>query len=391
MQVSMNKQKEDYYSVLNVDRQASDAEIKKAYKRLAMKYHPDRNPNNKSAEEKFKTVSEAYEILSDKNKRQAYDMHGHAGVDAASGFGGFQRSGTSGANFTDIFDDIFGDIFGRATGGGHAQHARQHMRAGADLRYSLDLSLEQAVHGTEVKIRIRTHVPCKSCKGSGAKDGAQPVSCQSCGGQGQVRLQQGFFSIQQTCPTCHGMGRVIKDHCRSCGGDGLSAEEKTLSVKVPAGVDNGDRIRLAGEGEAGLRGGPAGDLYVHVNVREHEIFKRDGINLLCEVPISFVTAALGGEIEVPTLEGRLRLKIPSESQTGRIFRMRGHGVRSARGEGPGDLLCKVIVETPVNLDNKQQDMLREFETTMQDKVHKFSPKTSSWLNLVKKFFADMKF
>ena len=380
--------KEDYYSILNISRNASDDEIKKAYRRLAMKYHPDRNSGNKDSEHKFKTINEAYEVLSDKSKRQAYDMYGHAGVDASS----FHTArGGGGAGFADIFEDIFGDIFGgRATGGGGAS-SRSYAQQGADLRYSLDLSLEEAVRGTEVKIRIRTRVACSSCKGTGAKGGAKPVACNTCGGSGQVRLQQGFFSIQQTCPACHGRGSVIKEYCKQCGGSGLINDQKTLSVKVPAGVDSGDRIRLAGEGEAGPNKGLCGDLYVHINVKEHNIFKRDGIHLYCDVPISIATAALGGEVEVPTLEGRLKLKIPAETQTGKLFRLRNKGVRSVRGDGPGDLLCRVVVETPVNLNKEQKELLQQLEDSMCKDSQRCTPKASSWFKSVKNFFDEMKF
>lgn len=378
--------KEDYYSLLGVSRDANEADIKKAYRRLAMKCHPDRNEGDKEAEKKFKAISEAYEVLSDAQKRQAYDMYGHAGVDQSAG--GFHGAG-AGGNFSDIFEDIFGDIFGRATG--HSRSGRSAVYKGADLSYTLELSLEEAVRGSEVKIRVPTRISCSVCKGTGAKDGAEPVACRTCGGSGQVRMQQGFFSIQQTCPACRGRGKVITEHCRKCGGNGLINEEKTLSVKVPAGVDTGDRIRLAGEGEAGPNGGPCGDLYVQIQVREHNIFHREGIHIYCEVPISFTTAALGGEVEVPTLDGRMKLKIPTETQTGKLFRMRGRGVRSVRNEGPGDLLCKVIVETPINLDKNQRDLLKQLETSMGEQPQKYNPQTNSWFKRVKNFFEEMKF
>lgn len=380
--------KEDYYSLLGVNRNASDADIKKAYRRLAMKYHPDRNAGDKEAEKKFKAISEAYEVLSEPQKRQAYDRYGHAGVDQTAG--GFHAA--AGGNFTDIFEDIFGDIFGGGRGAGsHGRGGRATVYKGADLSYTLELSLEEAVRGNEVKIRVPTRVACGTCKGTGSKDGAEPVACRTCGGAGQVRMQQGFFSIQQTCPACRGRGRVITDHCRRCGGNGLITEEKTLSVKVPAGVDNGDRIRLAGEGEAGPNGGPHGDLYVQIQVREHNIFQRDGIHLYCEVPVSFTTAALGGEVEVPTLDGRVKLKIPEETQTGKLFRMRGRGVRSVRNEGPGDLLCKVTVETPINLSHNQRAMLQQLEDSIRVQPQRHNPQTNSWFQRVKKFFDDMKF
>jgi molecular chaperone DnaJ len=377
--------KRDYYEVLGVEKNASEAELKKAYKRLAMKYHPDRNPDDAEAEEKFKEAKEAYEVLNDAQKRAAYDQFGHAGVDpsaaagAGAGFGG-------GANFSDVFGDIFGDIFGGGRGGG-----RQQAQRGADLRYNLTLTLEEAVQGTTVKIRVPTMVHCDTCGGSGAKKGTSPKTCDTCGGHGQVRIQQGFFSVQQTCPKCHGSGQMISDPCGTCHGQGRVQEHKTLSVKVPAGVDTGDRIRLAGEGEAGEQGAPAGDLYVQVRVREHAIFKRDDTDLYCEVPIDFVTATLGGELEVPTLDGRVKLKVPAGTQTGKIFRMRGKGVRSVRGQAVGDLLCAVNVETPVNLNGKQKDLLREFGNSLSSSGKEHNPQTHSWVDGVKKFFDDMKF
>ena len=375
--------KEDYYALLGVDRNATDEEIKKAYRRLAMKHHPDRNAQDKDAERKFKEVSEAYEVLSDPQKRQAYNMHGHAGVDASAA-----AQARGGSNFSDIFDDIFGDVFG---GRGGRQGGGNAVYKGADLSYTLDLSLEDAVHGSEVKIRVPTKVACKTCKGSGAKDGSAPVTCRTCNGNGQVRIQQGFFSIQQTCPSCRGKGKVIADQCKPCNGSGLTRDEKTLSVKVPPGVDSGDRIRLSREGEAGPNGGPNGDLYVQVQVRPHAIFQREAIHLYCEVPISFTTSALGGEIEVPTLEGRLKLKIPAETQTGKLFRLRGKGVRSVHNEGPGDLICKVLVETPVNLDKQQKQWLQQLEESMQQNANKNTPQTSSWFKRLKVFFDEMKF
>lgn len=378
--------KEDYYSVLSVDRKASDDEIKKAYRKLAMKYHPDRNKDDKDAESKFKTVNEAYEILSDKQKRAAYDMHGHAGVDPSAAA---QARAHAEANFSDIFGDIFGDMFGGGAGMGGGRRSRvQH---GADLRYNIELSLEEAIRGTTVTVKINTLVGCKTCKGSGAKDGSKPVTCTSCNGQGQVRMQQGFFSIQQTCPTCGGSGQVIKDHCTACRGEGRVSESKTLSIKIPPGVDNGDRIRLAGEGEAAPHGGEPGDLYVQVHVKAHHIFTREGPNLYCEVPVGYTVVALGGEIEVPTLDGRVKLKIPPETQTGKLFRLRGKGVKTLRGEGPGDCLCRVTVETPVNLSAAQKDMLKQFEASLVGAEDKHSPQARSWFKNVKAFFEEMKF
>jgi molecular chaperone DnaJ len=374
--------KRDYYEVLGVEKNASEAELKKAFKRMAMKYHPDRNPDDTDAEAKFKEAKEAYEVLGDAQKRAAYDQFGHAGVEGGMGGG----PGAGGASFSDIFGDVFGDIFGGGGGRGGAQRARR----GADLRYNLELSLEEAVRGTTVKIRVPTSVLCSTCNGSGAKKGSSPETCSTCHGAGQVRMQQGFFSLQQTCPHCQGTGQIIKDPCGTCHGHGRVQEHKTLSVKVPAGVDNGDRIRLSGEGEAGERGAPPGDLYVQIAVKEHPLFMREENNLYCEVPISFVTAALGGELEVPTLDGRVKLKIPSETQSGKLFKLRGKGVKSVRGGPVGDLLCRVLIETPVNLSSKQKDLLKQFEATMSDKGTKHSPKEHSWLDGVKKFIDDIK-
>ena len=366
--------KRDYYEVLGVAKDAAAAEIKKAYRRLAMKHHPDRNPDNAEAEEKFKEAKEAYEILSDEQKRGAYDQFGHAGVDPSAGGGGF------GGGFSGDFGDIFSDIFG---GGGRRRGGQQPSR-GADLSYTLALDLEEAVKGTEVQIKVPTLVACKPCDGSGAKPGSKPVSCTMCGGVGQVRMQQGFFSVQQTCPTCHGKGKMISDPCSSCKGRGRVEQEKTLSAKIPAGVDTGDRIRLAGEGEAGEGGTPPGDLYVQVSVREHKLFQRDGKHLYCDVPISFVDAALGGEIDVPTLSGRVKLKVPAETQTGKLFRLRGKGVSPVRGGSTGDLICRVMLETPVNLNKKQKDLLRTFNDSLDSAKH--APQKHGWFDGVKSFF-----
>ncbi|MCC7120704.1 MAG: molecular chaperone DnaJ [Gammaproteobacteria bacterium] len=372
--------KRDYYEVLGIARTASEADIKKAYRRLAMKYHPDRNDGDVGAEEQFKETKEAFEILSDQQKRAAYDQFGHAGVDpqAGGGFGG-------GAGFSDIFESVFGDIFGGGARGG------SRVYRGADLRYDLELSLEDAVRGTEVKIRLPTVIECESCDGNGSRSKAAPETCSSCNGVGQIRMQQGFFSVQQTCPACRGRGRVVKDPCGACGGTGKARGHKTIAVKIPAGVDTGDRIRLGGEGEPGQNGGPAGDLYVNVVVREHSIFTREGTDLYSEVPIDFVTATLGGELEVPTLEGRVVLKIPPETQSGRMFRMRGKGVKSVRGGATGDLICRVTIETPVSLNKQQKDLLRAFGESLAGEGVRHSPRASSWLDGVKKFFEDMKF
>lgn len=373
----------DFYEVLGVSRDASERDIKKAYKRLAMKYHPDKNPGDDTAAEKFKEVKLAYEILTDDQKRAAYDQYGHAafeqgGMGGGGGFGG-------GADFSDIFGDVFGDIFGGGRRGGQARAQR-----GADLRYNMELSLEEAVRGVTKEIDVPTYVSCDPCGGSGAKPGSSPQTCGTCHGQGQVQMRQGFFAVQQTCPTCHGRGKIIKDPCNSCHGQGRVQKTKTLSVKIPAGVDTGDRIRLTGEGEAGEFGAPAGDLYVQVHVRDHHIFTRDGNNLYCEVPVSFTMAALGGEVEVPTLDGRVNLKVPTETQTGRMFRMRGKGVQSVRGGGLGDLICKLVVETPVNLSSKQKELLREFEESLGGSAaKKHKPKSEGFFDGVKKFFDDL--
>lgn len=374
--------KRDYYEILCVSKNASAAELKKAYKRLAMKFHPDRNPDDGEAEAKFKEAKEAFEVLNDAQKRAAYDQFGHAGVDPS--MGGGPGGGPGAAGFGDIFGDVFGDIFGGGRGGG------SRAQRGSDLRYTLDLDLEDAVAGTTVKIKVPTAVTCDECGGSGARKGSSPKTCPTCHGHGQVRMQQGFFSVQQTCPTCHGQGQVIEDPCPACHGHGTVQETKTLSVKVPPGVDTGDRIRLAGEGEAGSHGAPTGDLYVQIRVKDHPIFTRDGNNLYCEVPIGFVTAALGGEMEVPTLESRVKLRIPAETQSGKLFRMRGKGVKPVRGGAQGDLLCRVVVETPVNLTSEQKSLLEKLGQSMGEAHAKHSPQHSSWLDGVRSFFDNLK-
>lgn len=372
--------KEDYYKTLGVESSASGADIKKAYRKLAMKYHPDRNSNNADAEAKFKEVKEAYEVLSDPEKRSRYDQFGHAGVDAASMGGGHAGS----AGFGDIFDDIFGDMFGGGRGGrGSAQH-------GADLRYPLELSLEEAVFGVSRNITYPVSAKCDECKGNGAAKDAKKVSCQTCNGKGQVRMQQGFFSIQQTCSACHGQGSVFTEMCKKCHGQGMQKIQRTVSVKIPAGVDNGDRIRLANEGEAGVLGGKNGDLYVEVHIREHNIFAREGDNLFCKVPISFSTATLGGDVDVPTLDGQVNLKIPHETQTGKQFRLKGKGVKSLRSGRIGDLFCEVEIETPIRLNKEQKDLLQSFQDSLNQDMKKHSPKAKSWFSGVKEFFEQMK-
>jgi molecular chaperone DnaJ len=381
----MNKR--DYYEVLGVKRDAAEADIKKAYRRLAMKHHPDRNPDDKKSEEQFKEAKEAYEVLTDAKKRATYDQFGHAGVDAHAA--GARGGGGGGAGFdpNDIFGDIFGDAFGDIFSGGR-RGGGQRVYRGADLRYGLGLTLEQAVAGDTVNINVTTLATCEICHGSGAKAGSQPVTCTTCGGRGQVRMQQGFFTVQQTCPRCRGKGTIISDPCGNCHGAGRVEKEKTLSVKIPPGVDNGDRIRLSGEGEAGPNGGPAGDLYVEISVEPHEIFARDGADLACEVPVSFATAALGGEIEVPTLGGSVSLKIPAETQTGKVFRLRGKGVKPVRGGSVGDLMCRVEVEVPVHLSKEQKEMLKKFDASVKADGSKHSPRESSWLAGVKRFFKE---
>jgi len=373
--------KRDYYEILGVARDASEADVKKAYRRLAMKHHPDRNPGNPEAEAHFKEAKEAYEALSDKDKRAAYDRFGHAGVQGGPGGGGF---GGGADAFSDIFGDVFGDIFGGGRRGGRSQVFR-----GADLRYDLELTLEQAVAGDSITLDIPAQVECTRCAGKGAEPGSQPINCKTCGGLGQVRVTQGFFSIQQTCPNCGGAGATIDKPCRECGGRGRLRKNKTLSVKIPPGVDNGDRIRLGREGEAGRNGGPSGDLYVDITVQAHPIFTREGQNLTCEVPVSFATAALGGSVDVPTLDGSVALKIPAETQSGKLFRVRGKGVRSVRESGVGDLFCRVQVETPVNLTAEQKETLRALDASIQNGGERHSPRARSWFDGVKEFFERM--
>src|SRR5918911_2729966 len=366
--------KRDYYEVLGVNRDATEEDLKKAYRRLAMKWHPDRNPDNPKAEEHFKEAKEAYEVLTDANKRAAYDHYGHAGVDPASagagaGFGGF----------SDAFGDIFSDIFG----GGRS---RSTVFRGADLRYNLEITLEDAARGTETRIRIPAMEECDTCKGTGAKPGTQPTTCTTCNGHGQVRMQQGFFSIQQTCPRCHGTGKMIANPCQPCAGTGRVKKHKTLSVKIPSGVDEGDRIRLSGEGEAGVNGGPPGDLYVVIHIKQHVVFTRDHNDLHCEMPISITTAALGGEIEIPTLDGSARIRVPAETQSGKTFRLKGKGIKGVRSQLPGDLFCHVVVETPVQLTSRQRELLREFEAISQQDSARHNPRAKGWFDKVKEFF-----
>ena len=375
--------KRDYYTVLGLPRDASEEDIKKSYRKLAMKHHPDRNPDDKSAEDKFKEAKEAYEVLCDARKRAAYDQFGHAGVDPSSGGRGFGGGPEGFGGFADAFGDIFGEIFGQGRGG-----RGNGVYRGADLRYNLELSLEEAAKGTEVKIRIPTMEECGTCHGNGAKPGTQPKQCPTCNGRGEVRVSQGFFSIQQTCPQCHGTGKVVPEPCPTCNGAGRLKKHKTLSVKIPAGVDQDDRIRLTGEGEAGLNGGPTGDLYVVVNLRPHPMFTREGADLHCEMPISFGTAALGGELEIPTLDGHATIKVPPETQSGQVFRLKNKGIRPVRGSVQGDLYCHVVVETPVKLTARQKELLREFESINDQDPEAHSPRAKSFFDKVKDFFGS---
>ena len=371
--------KQDYYQTLGLQKNSSDAEIKKAYRKLAMKYHPDRNPDDKTAEIKFKEAKEAYEVLSDNQKRAAYDQFGHAGVNNQAGMGGGFNPGDA---FNDIFGDMFGDIFGNARG----QRRQSSAQRGADLRYELDLDLEQAVFGETIKINIPSLIGCDTCTGSGAKKGTQATRCLRCEGRGSVRVQQGFFTLQQTCPECRGVGQTIKDPCIDCSGSGRVQKERTISIKIPPGVDQDDRIRLSSEGEAGMKGGPPGDLYVDVNIRPHPIFKREGSNLFCEVPISFTKAALGGTVEVPTIDGAVNLTIPTETQSGEVFRLRGKGVQSYRDRVLGDLFCNIQIETPVNLNADQKNILKSFEESISKSKKEHRPNKNKWTESVKNFF-----
>lgn len=377
--------KRDYYETLGLERGASDDEIKKAYRKLAMKFHPDRNPGDAKAEESFKEAKEAYEMLSDSEKRAAYDRFGHAGVDPNAGMRG--GPGGMGGGFADAFGDIFGEIFGGAAGGGGRRAGPQVYR-GADLKYSLEITLEQAAAGYQTEIRVPGWDSCGTCHGSGAKPGTSPVTCRTCGGAGAVRMQQGFFSVQQTCPTCHGSGKENPSPCADCSGTGRIRRNKTLEVKIPAGIDDGMRIRSSGNGEPGLNGGPPGDLYVEIQIRQHKIFQRDGNDLHCELTIPFTSATLGGDLKVPTLQGEAEISIPEGTQSGKTFRLRAKGMPVLQRDGQmGDLYCHVSVETPVRLTDEQKTLLRQFEASLAAGGDRHSPQSKSWADRVKEFFS----
>jgi molecular chaperone DnaJ len=372
--------KRDYYEVLGVAKDASEQDITRAYRKLAMKFHPDRNAGSdaKASEEKFKEAKEAYEILSDANKRAAYDRFGHAAMGGGPGGGG----GPEGfGSFADAFGDIFSDIFG-----GGARGGRNAVYRGADLRYSMEITLEQAAAGFATEIRVPSWEVCEPCGGSGARPGTSAKTCGTCGGAGNVRMAQGFFSIQQTCPTCRGSGKVIPEPCTACNGAGRVKQNKVLEVTIPEGIDEGQRIRLSGKGEPGMNGGPPGDLYVEIHLAQHAVFQRDGDDLHCEVPIGFTTAALGGEVEAPTLNGKTSLEIGEGTQSGKTYRLRGKGIKGVRSSYPGDLYCHVVVETPVRLNEKQKKLLRELDASLKTGGMRHSPQEKSFVDRMKGFF-----
>ncbi|MFZ0099232.1 MAG: molecular chaperone DnaJ [Gemmobacter sp.] len=381
--------KRDFYDVLGVSRGASAEELKKAYRQKAKELHPDRNADNPNAEAQFKEVNEAYDVLKDADKKAAYDRFGHAAFEGGMGGGGGPRGGFSGngdfaSAFSDVFEDLFGDFMGGRSGGGGA---RSRAQRGSDLRYNLRITLEEAFKGVQKTINVPASVTCDSCHGTGAEGGAEPVTCPTCSGMGKVRAQQGFFTVERTCPTCNGMGQMVKNPCKVCGGAGRTEKDRALSVNIPAGVETGTRIRLAGEGEAGLRGGPSGDLYIFIEVKEHPIFQRDGVHLFFRVPVPMTTAAMGGEVEVPTIDGgRSRVKVPAGSQTGKQMRLRSKGMPALRGGGVGDLMIELAVETPVNLTARQKELLREFEKLSEEN----NPEASSFFSKVKSFWDGMK-
>lgn len=372
--------KKDFYEALGVGRNADDAEIKKAYRKLAMKHHPDRNQDNPNAEEKFKEVKEAYEMLSDPQKRAAYDQYGHAGVDPNMGGGGGFGGGHP---FGDAFGDVFGDIFG----GRGQQRGGPQVYKGSDLRYTMEVDLEDAAHGKVTQIRVPSWDNCNTCEGTGAEKGSTPETCPTCDGHGQVRMSQGFFSVQQTCPKCHGTGKYNPKPCKTCHGEGKTKTNKTLEVNIPAGIEDGMRIRNSGKGEPGINGGPAGDLFVEVHIRRHAVFERDGIDLHCTVPLSFTKAALGGDIEVPTLHGGAHMTIPEGTQTGQKFRLRGKGMPHVRSASTvGELYVHVTIETPVKLTNEQKDLLMQFDMSLKENGDKHNPQSKGWFDKVKGFF-----
>ncbi|GAA6188437.1 molecular chaperone DnaJ [Litorivita sp. NS0012-18] len=383
--------KRDYYDVLGIQKGASADEIKKAYRSKAKEFHPDRNADNPDAETKFKEANEAYEVLKDGDKKAAYDRYGHAAFEGGMGGGGPRgghpgQQGDFASAFSDVFDDLFGDFMGQRGGAG-AGGGRSRAARGSDLRYNLRVSLEEAFSGLQKTINVPTSVACDGCDGSGAEGGAEPATCPTCSGMGKVRAQQGFFTVERTCPTCSGLGQIIKNPCKSCGGNGRVHKDRSLAVNIPAGVETGTRIRLSGEGEAGMRGGPAGDLYIFIEVEPHAIFEREASNLFCRVPVSMATAALGGDIEVPTIDGgRSRVKIPSGSQSGRQMRLRSKGMPALRGGGAGDMFIELAVETPVNLTSRQKEILREFEDLSEDN----NPESKSFFSSVKNFWDSMK-
>lgn len=373
--------KRDYYDVLGVAKGASSDELKKAYRAKAKQLHPDRNQDNPDAEAQFKEANEAYEVLKDAEKKAAYDRYGHAAFEGGMGGGG--PRGPGGGDFSSAFSDVFEDLFGDFMGGQRGGGGRQRASRGSDLRYNLRVELEDAFTGLQKTITVPTSVSCSSCDGTGAEGGAEPQNCPTCSGMGKVRAQQGFFTVERTCPTCSGVGQIIKNPCKGCGGAGREQKERSLSVNIPAGVETGTRIRLAGEGEAGLRGGPTGDLYIFIEVKEHELFQRDGVDLFCQVPVSMITAAIGGDVEVPTIDGgRSRVKVPAGSQSGRQMRLRSKGMPALRGGGQGDMFIEMAVETPVNLTSKQKELLREFEKLSEEN----NPQLSGFFKKVKSFW-----
>ncbi|XZR53257.1 MAG: molecular chaperone DnaJ [Enterobacteriaceae bacterium] len=370
--------KKDYYDLLGLSKTSNYTEIKRAYKRLAMKYHPDRN-KEKNAEKRFKEIKEAYEILSDENKRKAYDQYGHDAFNQSYDNNNFNTE----TSFSDIFGDVFGDIFG--------DNRSKNVNKGSDLKYNIELTLEELVKGINKEINIQTLIKCKSCNGIGSKKGSSPINCLTCHGNGQIQIKRGFFTFQQTCPKCNGSGKIIKNLCHNCNGYGRIKKFKNLSIKIPKNLNSGDTVRISGGGEAGKRGGISGDLYIQIKVKEHAIFKRENNNLYCEIPINFSKAILGGEIEVPTLDGRIKLRIPPETQTGKLFRIRGMGIKSSNNKFKGDLLCKVIIETPINLNEKQKKFIDNFDKSLNKNQYiKNTPKLNNFIKKVKIFYENLK-